>query len=230
MKKLALLIFLAALMGCQKTAEKKAVMPQTKQEMISYSIGMDVGESFLKQKLDLLPEFVAEGIEHGLSGQEPLLPKEQRDSLMNVFQEEMMNKQASDRQALGEKNKIEGEAFLAANKEKEGVITTPSGLQYKVIVEGKGPIPKADDVVETHYRGTLINGQEFDSSYKRGQTASFPVSRVIKGWTEALQMMKVGSKWQLFVPPDLGYGASGAGQDIGPNATLIFDIELIGIK
>lgn len=230
MKKLALLFILAALMGCQKSGEKKAVMPQTQQEQVSYSIGVDVGESFTKQKLELVPEFVAQGLEHGMSGAEPLLSKEQRDSILQQFQEEMMNKQATDRQAVGEKNKAEGTAFLAANGAKEGVITTASGLQYKVLVEGKGPIPKPSDTVETHYRGTLIDGKEFDSSYKRGQTATFPVLRVIKGWTEALLMMKVGSKWQLFIPSDLAYGPTGAGADIGPNATLIFDIELVSIK
>ena len=127
-------------------------------------------------------------------------------------------------------SKVEGEAFLAANKVKPGVVTTASGLQYKVITEGNGPQPKATDTVTVDYRGTLIDGTEFDSSYKRGQPATFPVSGVIKGWTEALQLMPVGSKWQLFIPPQLGYGDRGAGNSIPPNSTLIFEVELLSIQ
>ena len=133
-------------------------------------------------------------------------------------------------QEAGEANKKEGEAFLADNKTKPGVVALPSGLQYKILTEGTGAKPTAGDSVVCNYRGTLINGKEFDSSYKRGQPATFPVGRVIKGWTEALQLMPVGSKWQLFIPSDLAYGASGAGGDIGPNATLIFEVELISIQ
>jgi FKBP-type peptidyl-prolyl cis-trans isomerase FklB len=133
-------------------------------------------------------------------------------------------------QQLADKNQKEGEVFLAENKKKKGVVTLPSGLQYHVITAGTGKIPKATDTVTTHYRGTLIDGTEFDSSYKRGEPASFPVNGVIKGWTEALQLMKVGSKWQLFIPSNLAYGPQGAGQVIGPSATLIFEIELLSIK
>jgi FKBP-type peptidyl-prolyl cis-trans isomerase FklB len=131
---------------------------------------------------------------------------------------------------VGEKNVKEGETFLAANKKKEGVVTLPSGLQYKILKTGDGPKPTKDQTVKCHYRGTLIDGTEFDSSYKRGEPTEFPVGQVIKGWTEALQLMPVGSKWQLFIPSDLAYGPNGAGQMIGPNVTLIFDIELISIK
>ncbi len=131
---------------------------------------------------------------------------------------------------LAEKNKNEGERFLAENKEKEGVTTLPSGLQYKVIKAGNGSSPKASDTVTTHYRGALIDGTEFDSSHKRGEPTSFPVGGVISGWTEALKLMKVGAKWQLFVPSDLAYGPRGAGQNIGPNATLIFEVELLSIE
>ncbi|MGH9569716.1 MAG: FKBP-type peptidyl-prolyl cis-trans isomerase, partial [Candidatus Angelobacter sp.] len=127
-------------------------------------------------------------------------------------------------------NKKEGEAFLAANKTKEGVITTPSGLQYKVLKQGTGPKPTTTDKVVCNYKGTLINGKEFDSSYKRGEPATFPVNGVIKGWTEALQLMPVGSKYQLFIPADLAYGERGAGADIGPDATLIFEVELLSIE
>jgi FKBP-type peptidyl-prolyl cis-trans isomerase FklB len=130
----------------------------------------------------------------------------------------------------GDANKKEGDAFLAANKTKEGVVTLPSGLQYKILQEGTGPKPTASDTVVCNYRGTLLNGTEFDSSYKRGQPATFAVGQVIHGWTEALQLMTVGSKWQLFIPPDLAYGPRGAGNDIGPNATLVFEVELVSIQ
>jgi FKBP-type peptidyl-prolyl cis-trans isomerase len=130
----------------------------------------------------------------------------------------------------GEMNKKEGVEFLTANKSKEGVVMLPSGLQYKILTAGSGPKPTASDTVVCNYRGTLISGAEFDSSYKRGQPASFPVNGVIKGWTEALQLMPVGSKWQLFVPSELGYGDRGAGADIGPGATLIFEVELLSIQ
>ena len=141
-----------------------------------------------------------------------------------------MAKQQEKAQQLGLANKKEGEEFLAANKSKEGVVTLPSGLQYKVLKEGTGPKPSATDSVACNYRGTLINGTEFDSSYKRGQPATFAVNGVIKGWTEALQLMPVGSKWQLFIPADLAYGERGAGADIGPNSTLIFEVELLSIQ
>jgi FKBP-type peptidyl-prolyl cis-trans isomerase FklB len=149
---------------------------------------------------------------------------------MAAFQKEMMAKQQELAKKLGEKNKKEGEAFLSENRKKEGIKALPSGLQYKVVKAGTGKKPKSTDTVTTHYRGTLIDGTEFDSSYRRGQPASFPVSGVIAGWTEALQLMEEGAKWQLFIPPNLAYGERGAGSQIGPNATLIFEIELISIQ
>jgi FKBP-type peptidyl-prolyl cis-trans isomerase FklB len=146
------------------------------------------------------------------------------------FQTEMHQKQQEKMQQAGATNKKEGDAFLAANKSKEGVVTLPSGLQYKILTAGTGPKPKSSDSVVCNYKGTLIDGKEFDSSYKRGQPATFPVAGVIKGWTEALQLMPVGSKWQLFVPSDLAYAERGSGPDIGPNATLIFEVELLSIQ
>ena len=145
-------------------------------------------------------------------------------------QEELHKEQDEKMQALGAVNKGEGEAFLAANKAKDGVITLPSGLQYKILTAGTGPKPTAADSVVCNYKGALLNGTEFDSSYKRGQPMTIPVGRVIKGWTEALQLMPVGSKWQLFIPPDLAYGTSSAGPDIGPNSTLVFEVELLSIQ
>jgi FKBP-type peptidyl-prolyl cis-trans isomerase FklB len=158
------------------------------------------------------------------------MTEEEYKATMTALQKEMMEKQADAARKLAEKNKKEGEAFLAENGKKEGVVTLPSGLQYKVIQSGKGKTPKSTDTVETNYRGTLIDGTEFDSSYKRGQTATFPVNGVIAGWTEALQKMKEGDKWQLFVPSNLAYGERGAGREIGPNATLLFEVELIAVK
>jgi FKBP-type peptidyl-prolyl cis-trans isomerase FklB len=160
----------------------------------------------------------------------PKLSEQEMQDAKTAFQQKVQARAAKDMALLLEKNKKEGEAFLAENKTKEGVITLPSGLQYKVLKAGTGATPKATDIVVTHYRGTLIDGKVFDSSIDRGEPAEFPVNAVIKGWSEALQHMKVGAKWQLFVPAELAYGERGAGQVIAPNSTLIFDIELLKIK
>jgi FKBP-type peptidyl-prolyl cis-trans isomerase FklB len=162
-------------------------------------------------------------------GKTLMTPEEAQAALMEV-QNDLRKKQQEKMQVAGEANKKEGDAFLAANKSKEGVVTLPSGLQYKILTAGTGAKPSASDSVVCNYRGTLINGTEFDSSYKRGQPATFPVSGVIKGWTEALQLMPVGSKWQLFIPAALAYGDRGAGGEIGPSATLIFEVELMSIQ
>ncbi len=164
-----------------------------------------------------------------LPGGKTLLTEEEAQAVMSEMQKQMHEQQQAKMAQAAEGNKKEGDAFLAANKGKEGVVTLPSGLQYKVLTAGTGPKPTTSDSVVCNYRGTLINGTEFDSSYKRGQPATFPVTGVIKGWTEALQLMPVGSKWQLFIPADLAYGDRGAGADIGPGATLIFEIELLSI-
>ena len=172
----------------------------------------------------------AKGLQDMLAGGKTLLTPDEAKTVITELQKAMVVKQAAAAKAAGEKNKAEGEAFLAANKAKEGVVTLPSGLQYKVITTGTGPKPTLEQTVICQYRGTLIDGKEFDSSFKRGQPASFPVKGVIKGWTEVLQLMPVGSKWQVFIPSALAYGERGAGADIGPNATLIFEIELVAIK
>ena len=191
---------------------------------------MNVGTNLQRQSLDVDPAILLQGLKDGLAGSKPLLTEEEARTLLTQLQEDMRKKQAEKAQQMGAANKTEGEAFLAANKNKEGVVTLPSGLQYKILKTGTGPKPTASDSVVCNYRGTLINGTEFDSSYKRGQPATFPVNGVIKGWTEALQLMPVGSKWQLFVPASLAYGDRGAGADIGPNATLIFEVELLSIQ
>ena len=181
--------------------------------------------------MDLNPEAILRGMKDGLSAAKPLLTEEEMRTTMTEYSKTMMEKQQATNREAAAKNKEEGAKFLAENKSKPGVKTTASGLQYKVVKEGTGKVPKETDTVVTNYRGTLINGTEFDSSYKRNEPTSFPVNRVIKGWTEALQMMKVGSKYLLFIPSELAYGERGApGGGIGPNETLIFEIELLDIK
>jgi FKBP-type peptidyl-prolyl cis-trans isomerase FklB len=219
------LVLLAGQANAQDTTTLK-----TQKDKVSYSIGRNIGENFKKQSIDINLDALSAGIKDTLSGGESLLTDEEVRKVLDEFQQEMKTKAEAQIKELGEINKKEGEAFLAANKKKNGVISLPSGLQYKVIKKGDGKIPTASDTVTTHYRGTLIEGTEFDSSIKRGEPATFPVGGVIAGWTEALQLMKVGSKWQLFIPSDLAYGARGAGQMIGPNASLIFEVELLSIK
>jgi FKBP-type peptidyl-prolyl cis-trans isomerase FklB len=224
--RLKLIIVLGVLfLVSQVNAEEKLVLKNQK-EKVSYIIGMDIGGKLKTQSVDVDPNILAKGIQDALSGANPLLSKEEIQETMVAFQKEMMAKL----EEMAKKNKADGEAFLAENKKKEGVKTLPSGLQYKVIKAGTGKKPKADDTVTANYRGTLINGMEFDSSYKRGQPAIFPVSGVIPGWTEALQLMEEGAKWQLFIPSNLAYGERGTGGIIGPNATLIFEVELVSIK
>jgi len=203
---------------------------KTTKEKFSYALGMNLGANFHKQSVDVDPNLVAAGIRAAMAGGKTLLTEAEAQAALAEVQSELRKKQMEKAQVTGEANKKEGDAFLAANKSKEGVTALPSGLQYKVLTAGTGPKPSASDSVVCNYRGTLINGKEFDSSYKRGQPATFPVSGVIKGWTEALQLMPVGSKWQLFIPSTLAYGERGAGGDIGPNATLIFEVELISIE
>ena len=217
------------------TAPAAAKRPQvltlkTQKDKISYAIGMNIGQSMKKDSLDLDPAIVSRGLNDALTGAKPLMTEDEAKSVMTEFRSEMMKKQQAAAQQAGGTNKQAGQQFLAANKTKEGVVTLPSGLQYKVLKEGSGPKPTASDTVVCNYRGTLIDGTEFDSSYKRGEPATFPVGQVIKGWTEALQLMPVGSKWQLFIPSDLAYGERSPGAEIGPNSTLIFDIELLSIQ
>ena len=199
-------------------------------DKVSYSIGSNIGKNLKRQAVEVNPDVLLQGIKDVLSGGKTLMTEQEVNETMMNFQKDIMAKQQARMKELSEKNKKEGEAFLAENKKKEGIIALPSGLQYKVIKEGDGKIPTATDTVTVHYRGTLIDGTEFDSSYTRGQPVTFPVKGVVPGFSEALQLMKVGSKWQLFIPSNLAYGERGAGDDIGPNSTLIFDLELISIK
>ncbi|MGA3127255.1 MAG: FKBP-type peptidyl-prolyl cis-trans isomerase [Candidatus Korobacteraceae bacterium] len=207
---------------------------KTQKEKASYALGMNIGENLSKglerDGIELDHAMFLRGMKDALAGDKLLLTDEEAKSVFTAYQKEVKEKQEAKMKVIGEQNKKDGEAFLAANKSKEGVITLPSGLQYKIEKQGDGPKPTATDTVECNYRGTLIDGKEFDSSYKRGKSASFPVVGVIKGWTEVLQLMPVGSKYQVFIPAELAYGARGAGADIGPDSTLIFEIELLSIK
>ena len=198
----------------------------TQEEKLSYTVGTRVAQGLKRDSIEIDAAAFVQAIKDVQSGSELALKPEEMREVMQVHQKTLLE----ERKAAAERNKTEGEAFLAENKNKEGIVTLESGLQYKVIKEGTGATPKPTDSVVAHYRGTLIDGKEFDSSHKRGQPATFPVRGVIKGWQEALQKMKAGAQWQIFVPSELGYGARGAGADIGPNAALIFDIELLEIK
>ena len=211
-------------------ATSQPLVLKTDKEKLSYAIGMNIGQSMKKDSLDIDPAILSRAIKDAVTGSKPAMTEEEARTIVTAFRTEMVKKQQAEAQKAGEVNKQAGDKFLAENKTKDGVVTLPSGLQYKVIKQGDGPKPTASDIVVTNYRGTLIDGKEFDSSYKRGQPATFPVGQVIKGWTEALQLMPVGSKWQLYIPSNLAYGDRGAGGDIGPNSTLVFDIELLSIQ
>jgi len=202
---------------------------KTTKDKFSYALGMRMGANLHKQSVPVDPAILARGLRDGLAGGKTLLTEEEAQAALAEVQNSLRKQQQEKMQEAGAANKKEGDAFLAANKAKDGVVTLPSGLEYKILKEGTGPKPTANDSVVCNYRGTLINGTEFDSSYKRGQPATFPVSGVIKGWTEALQLMPVGSKWQLFIPSDLAY-AERAPAEIGPDSTLIFEVELLSIE
>ncbi len=201
----------------------------TLSEKVSYLVGQDVGNSLKNRDAALDLDLVMEGIQDSFHGKESRIPQEEAAQIKRDYAQKTREERAAKAAALGEKNSAEGAAFLAENAKKEGVITTASGLQYQVVSEGSGDKPQASDQVRVHYRGALLDGTEFDSSHTRGQPATFYLNRVIRGWTEGVQLMPVGSKYRLFIPPELAYGARGAGQKIGPNATLVFDVELLEI-
>lgn len=221
--------------GLAVLAAAPAVFAQelkTETDKASYVIGHQLGSNLKKNEAEVNPEALVKGLKEALAGKNSALSAEDSDKIMNDFRTKLQTKAETRFKADADKNTKEGKAFLDENAKKPGVVKLPSGLQYKVVTEGKGDSPKETDTVVTHYKGTLINGTEFDSSYKRNQPATFPVNGVIKGWTEALKLMKPGAKWQLFIPPELAYGEQGAGphSNIGPNSTLVFDIELISIE
>jgi FKBP-type peptidyl-prolyl cis-trans isomerase FklB len=203
--------------------------PATLQDRASYVIGLNLGQSLKAQEITVTQDLVIQGLRDGLAGSDPLLTQEEIQAAMQEFQQQIMAQQQEKRKAAGDKNLQESQVFLEQNKAKPGIKTTASGLQYEVVKEGSGESPKPTDRVTVHYRGTLIDGTEFDSSYQRNQPATFPVNGVIPGWVEALQLMKPGAKYKLYIPPALAYGERGAGGQIGPNQALIFEVELISI-
>ena len=228
----AVMIMLTSLAGCtpEEATSASELKLDTPKNRISYTIGVNIGQDFKSQNMDVDPDLLLMGLKDTLSGKELQLTEEEMVQEIQNFQQEMQAKMAAEMEVKAAENKASGEAFLAENAKQEGVVVTESGLQYKIIEPGQGDSPGPADVATVHYRGTLIDGTQFDSSYDRGQPASFPVGGVIPGWTEALQLMKPGAKWQLVIPAELAYGERGAGQDIGPNSTLLFDVELISVE
>jgi FKBP-type peptidyl-prolyl cis-trans isomerase FklB len=225
---LAIILSIGFLFSICYAGEKLELKNQKEKE--SYSLGYQFGQSVKAQGVDINLDIYASGIRDGMGGKESQMTAEEIRATITSLQQRLMAARQKELKEQAAKNLSESKAFLAENGKKEGVKTLPSGLGYKVLTEGSGKMPKAEDTVTVHYKGTLIDGKEFDSSYKRGQPATFKVKGVIKGWTEALQLMKEGSKWQLFIPPELGYGERGMGMQIPPNSALIFEVELISIK
>ena len=204
-------------------------MLQSQLQKVSYIIGLDIGRNLANQGIDIEAQALSTGVADALSDAAPKFSDDEIQAIMTAFQTEMEAKQAKFQSAATEKNASEGETFLELNRSKTGVVTLASGLQYREVKAGNGKSPKASDKVTTHYKGMLLDGTVFDSSYDRGEPATFPVNGVIAGWTEALQMMKEGAVWELFIPSNLAYGTRGAGSKIGPNATLVFTVELISV-
>ncbi len=225
---LAFVVISAFLTFSLAAAEKKLL--NTEQDRISYSIGLSIGSNFKQQAIEITLEPVMAGIKDALLNSKPMLTPEEIQTTMEAFRKDMTAKIKQKKESEAGQNQAEGEQFLRENAKKSGIITTASGLQYEIIQPGTGPKPTLTDTVVCHYTGTLLNGTVFDSSYKRNSPASFPVNGVIKGWTEALQLMETGAKWKLYIPSNLAYGARGAGNAIGPGATLVFEIELLEIK
>jgi FKBP-type peptidyl-prolyl cis-trans isomerase FklB len=218
------------LIGCQQTGENM-VKIETQKDKVSYAIGLSVGTSLKKDSISISPEAFLRGVmDARADSSQRLMNEKEVQTTMMAFQDSIKAKKMEGARLEGEKNKREGDAFLAENAKKPGIVTLPSGLQYKVIQDGKGKMPKSTSTVTTNYSGRLIDGTEFDSSSKRGEPATFPVTGVIKGWTEALQLMKEGSKWELYIPSSLAWGENGAGGAIPPNATVVFVVELISVQ
>jgi FKBP-type peptidyl-prolyl cis-trans isomerase len=215
--------------AAQHHAPAPPLVLKTDKDKQSYAIGMNIGKSIHRDDVDVDPNILLRGMKDALAGGKTVLTDDEAKAVMTNLQAEMRKQQAEKAQVAAETNKKAGDAFLAENKAKDGVVTLPSGLQYKILTEGTGPKPAATDTIVCNYKGTLLDNTEFDSSYSRKQPLTIPVGGVIKGWTEALQLMPVGSKWQLFIPSDLAYGPQAKGP-IGPNSTLIFEVELLSIQ
>jgi len=230
----ALVLGLATLQaGAQDSAAPKTQAapgaPTTQKDKVSYGIGVQVARGLKSQNIDVDPDLLVKGLKDALAGQKLMLSDEELNATMSAFQQEMAQKEMQAKAKEADDNKKAGDAFLADNGKKDGVVTLPSGLQYKVVKAGEGKKPTDADTVSCNYRGTLIDGTEFDKS-QTGKPATFQVGAVIPGFKEALKLMPVGSTWQFFIPPQLAYGERGAGNVIGPNTTLIFEVELLSIK
>jgi FKBP-type peptidyl-prolyl cis-trans isomerase FklB len=219
---------LLALTGCCVAMQANAITND--QERLSYSIGINVGERLAEQELEVDPKAFAEGVNDALGKKTLRVSKEDMQKILTDFQQQQTAKMQAKQQQIAASNLKSSLDFLAGNKKEKTITTLPSGLQYQVVTEGKGKTPTTTDYVSVHYKGTLVDGTEFDNSYKRGTPANFSVQAVIPGWTEALQLMKPGAKWRLFIPPALAYGEQGAGRVIGPNSALIFDVELLNVS
>ena len=213
-----------------KPKSQSPLVLKTDKDKVSYALGMNLGTNLKRDSVDIDTAIFVRALKDTVAGGRTLLTDSEARAALTQLQTAVRGKQMEKMKLAGEANKKEGDAFLAANKSQEGIVTLPSGLEYKILTQGTGPKPTATDTVVCNYRGTLVNGAEFDSSYKRGQPATFPVTGVIKGWTEALQLMPVGSKWQLFLPAELAYGERGPSPEIGPNSTLVFEVELLSIQ
>jgi len=220
-------LFVTLMVGCNQSGVKNVEL-KTFTDSVSYSIGTDIGKNFKQQDIEINIDALSKGLADAFAESDLEITDVQSAQILNRFQQVMREKMQAKNDADATANAKKGEEFLAENKKKEGVKVTASGLQYKVIKKGNGPKPKLTDKVKVNYRGTLLDGTEFDSSYKRGKPAEFPLNGVIKGWTEGLQLMPVGSKYEFYIPADLAYGARGP-QTIGPNQTLIFEVELLEI-
>jgi len=252
MKKIMLTVVALGMVGCQpaddqqETGSVETASPslvsqaqaadiekspfETENDKVSYSIGLKYGESMKRDVSEINVDVFVKGFGHGFDGKKPELSEQEVMATLQAFQTRKMQEMQEKQQAAMVENKTKSDTFLNENKQREGVVTLESGLQYEVLASGEGASPKADDTVKVHYHGTLVDGTVFDSSVDRGQPAVFGVNRVIKGWTEALQLMKAGDKWKVVIPSSLAYGERGAGDKIGPNATLVFEVELLAIE
>lgn len=219
-----------SLVSATAMASSNSMELKTDMDKLSYSIGIDLGKNFKKQGIDVVPAMMGKGIADGMAGGTLLLTDDQMKDVLNKFQKDLMAKRTAEFNKKAEENKTKGEAFLAQNKSKPGVVALADGLQYKIIENGKGEKPGKEDMVTVEYTGKTINGEVFDSTDKVGKPATFKLSQVIPGWTEALQLMPAGSKWEIYVPAHLAYGNRAVGGPIGPNETLIFNVHLISVK
>lgn len=230
MRILALTALSAVMLGCGQQAGTGSTKLASQEDSVSYILGYKMGENLKQQSVPVKPEIIFRGMQAGFTGQTPVMHDTVMQAVMMAFQVRMMGVQHQKDSVTGIENQKAGETFLAENKTKEGVKTTASGLQYKVLKEGSGAHPKATSTVTVHYKGTLLDGRQFDSSYDRGQPATFQLNQVIPCWTEGVQLMTPGSKYQFWIPGDLGYGSQGSPPTIPPNATLVFEVELLSVK